>query len=546
MASDHNHRRKPLPPPQGLSLKQSLRLGGTPRLARLGRLLGMDWKKLGALLGREVLIEQVRQIERGGIEKADHPLDVVFLTMMGGHHHNVSVDIVLALALEARGHRIRFVLCDQQLPVCEVKKAGREESWQQSCAKCYGFGKAYLESADFPTLTVSELAGDPSPEVGAWEDIVEASLLKHYRVGVLDPNPEVEQRQQMFQKSAAISAAVGRALIEKSPDRVIMSHGIYATWGPAFRLLQEAGIPVVTYAKGKRKATEKFNWNATSNDWDVSNEWTRVKEVPLASGQEAQLDSYLSSRRDHSADTVRYNFAEEEDISRLRQRLDLTPDKPTYVLFTNVLWDAASAQREIVFENPIDWVLQTIRWFAEHPDRQLVVKVHPAELIIGTEQSFVSIIKGAFPRLPPNVRIIEPREKVNSWSVIHVADLGLVHTSTIGMELPLEGIPCAVVSHTHYRGKGFTIDVERREEYFRLLDTFDPASVDRGRIVELSRRYAFLLFERYQLPFPYLYEIHHTDARAFEALSVEMFFAEGELSSITSSIERKEAFLLPL
>ena len=107
-----------------------------------------------------------------------------------------------------------------------------------------------------------------------------------------------------------------------------------------------------------------------------------------------------------------------------------------------MLWDAASAQREIVFRNPIEWVFETIEWFASHPEKQLIVKIHPAEVVIGTNQPFAEMIRKKIPELPSNVRLIEPDEKVNSWSIYKVTDLGIVHTTTAGMELPLLGIPC--------------------------------------------------------------------------------------------------------
>ena len=47
-----------------------------------------------------------------------------------------------------------------------------------------------------------------------------------------------------------------------------------------------------------------------------------------------------------------------------------------------------------------------------------------------------------------------------------MTDLGIVHTTTSGMEMPLVNVPVVVVSNTHYRGKGFTIDVENKEDYF--------------------------------------------------------------------------------
>jgi hypothetical protein len=257
------------------------------------------------------------------------------------------------------------------------------------------------------------------------------------------------------------------------------------------------------------------------------------------------VEQYLSSRRHHSQDTLVYNFGPEQAASETRKRFGLDPDKTTFTLFTNVLWDAASAQREIAFTNPIEWAVETIRWFAHHPDRQLIVKIHPAEKVIGTRQPFAEILSKEFPVLPANVLLIEPDEKVNSWSILQVTDLGLVHTSTVGMELPLEGVPVACVSRTHYRGKGFTLDVESRAEYFKLLEGWRRGAHDMRAQNELAIRYAHLLFERYQLPWNMIYEPAHTDVRALGYSNADELASDGTIRLVISAIETKAEFLLP-
>jgi hypothetical protein len=536
----------PLKQPEGLHWKYRLRLSLVPVLARLGHYAGLSWPKLGERLGSEVIIAQGRTMSRNGRkEKAEQPLDIIFLTMLGGHRHNTAVDVVLGLALQRRGHRVRYVVCDQCLPACEVKKAGQEANWTHACAKCWGYGRSLFKAYGFEVIPVSRLSTKAVPEAETWSEIIEAALLKHYGVGILEENQAVQQRRAQYATAAGISAAVGRSLVSMKPDRVIMSHGIYCTWGPQRALLNNVKIPVITYSKCKKKHTEKFNWTTGGDWWDVTNEWERVRDVPLDKKQEALIDAYLYSRRNHSKDTLQYNFGDEESLDKTYSRLGLSPDKQTFVLFTNVLWDAASAQREIAFKDPIDWVVQTINWFGQHKDRQLVVKIHPAEVVIGTNQPFAEIIRERIDELPANVRMIEPQEKVNSWSIMRIADLGLVHTSTVGMEMPLEGISCMVVSRTHFRGKGFTVDTANRNEYFQTLENWDSRLVDRNQLKMYAKRYAFLLFERYQMPFKLFHETAHSDVRAVLFKDVKELTSYPTTHLVVERIEKMGDFLLP-
>ena len=529
------------------TLKYKARINLVPNIARVANFFGIPYQRLGETLGREVLLAQARDFVSTEPPKNADPLRVSFLTMIGGHTYNSAVDVVLALTLKNRGHEVEAIVCDKALPLCDSKKAANESEWPRICEKCWSYGNRLMSSYNIPVTRVSEIiASDSSDHRQDWPDEIESSLLKHFGVGVLDENDHrLAERRAMFQKSAAMSETIGAYLVKQARDRVIMSHGIYTTWGPARLVLNSNNVPVVTYSKTKKANAEKFNWSTGGDWWDVSDEWEKVKQKPLTSSQQKLIDDYLESRRSHSKDTLVYNFGAESDRNETFENLGLNKDLRTFTLFTNVLWDAASAQREIAFSNPIDWVIQTIRWFLDKPHLQLIVKVHPAEVVIGTNQPFAQVVREHFPSLPKHIRIIEPHEKVNSWSIIGITDLGIVHTSTVGMELPLEGVPCMVVSKTHFRGKGFTIDIDSKEEYFELLSDWNAEGTDEEKNRIFAERYAYLLFERYQLPFHVFIEPSHTNVVALKHSTIEELANYKTMQLVTRAIEDKDQFLMP-
>ena len=80
------------------------------------------------------------------------------------------------------------------------------------------------------------------------------------------------------------------------------------------------------------------------------------------------------------------------------------------------------------------------------------------------------------------------------------ATLGLVYTSTVGLELAARGVPVVVAADTHYRGRGFTIDTDNPGDYWAAADRLlasPPGTVERKRTSELARRYAALFFFRF-------------------------------------------------
>jgi hypothetical protein len=147
------------------------------------------------------------------------------------------------------------------------------------------------------------------------------------------------------------------------------------------------------------------------------------------------------------------------------------------------------------------WVEHTIRRVGAVDDMTLVVRVHPAEGRWDSRELVLETIRQGFgDRLPANVRLIGPWEPLSSYALLDLADLVCVYTTTVGLEASTQGIPVAVAGETHYRGRGFTHDVERPEQLDVLLADLPPRL--ESDAVERALRYAYTFFYRASLPFP--------------------------------------------
>jgi hypothetical protein len=533
-------------------LLESLKIEIYPIFATVLRRIGWSWKTIGnTKIGKHTLLAQAKELASHigdptpevGVDKGQH---FVFLTMLGGHVYNAGIDICLALCLKARGHKVDIIIDDAFLPISQRVTVGGEHKFLKHAKSDYEFARKYFGGFDLEIRKASDFQEENLPvKLHSKQEILEASMLRHYKVGLLDEKmPLYHEVKTLLMKSIELTSRIGVGIASMQPDAVIMSHGIYSTWGPPFEVLRSYNIPVLTYGRGKKAGTSKFNWNCTADWWDVSEAWKEYSKRDLTPVENKQIDEYLTSRIKQDKDVFQYNFGGLESRENTLIRFNLDANKVTYTLFTNVLWDAASAQREIVFKNPIDWVLETITWFELHPEKQLIVKIHPAEQVIGTNMPFINILRDKLNEVPNNVRIIEPREQVNSWSIYGVTDLGLVHTTTVGMELPLKGIPCVVVSKTHYRERGFTIDVKDKESYFSLLSDFEPDTVNSDRLKELSKKYAYLLFEKYQMPLNLFNERRSADVRSFSFGSLKELYNNPTMVRVVDAIENRHISIL--
>ena len=247
-----------------------------------------------------------------------------------------------------------------------------------------------------------------------------------------------------------------------------------------------------------------FTWNHSSDSWRIEQTWTMEKDTPLTSSEQSELDVYMQSRITHSDDVYQYNRSSIEPSAQLRERLKIPLHKKVAILFTNVLWDAASSDRDILFSSPIDWVTKTIELAQNYSsDLHLVIRIHPAELVIGTQQRFQDVLSKLVPMIPSNVTVLTPDVDINSWTLYDLGDVGLVHTTTAGLEMVMKGKPVIVVSETHYRDKGFTIDPSNIQEYRAIFENLDSLNLS-SQSQALALKYAYLVLLKYQYQFPFI------------------------------------------
>ena len=146
-------------------------------------------------------------------------------------------------------------------------------------------------------------------------------------------------------------------------------------------------------------------------------------------------------------------------------------DRPVVLLATNVLGDSLTLGRQVFSENMADWIEKTLDYFANRSDIQLVIRVHPGEMLTHGP-SMVDVVNQKFPQLPENIHLVGPKEKVNTYDLVEITSLGLVYTTTTGMEMAMNGVPVIVAGITHYKGNGFTFDPQTYPEYFALWIKF--------------------------------------------------------------------------
>jgi hypothetical protein len=287
-------------------------------------------------------------------------------------------------------------------------------------------------------------------------------------------------------------------------DVVLFSHGIYCTWEPVRVFCEIESVRYISYDRAKRLGTCNFNINQAAPDWRFEVGWNNIKSEILTTQQETLVDQCLSDRELQKGDVYRYNtVARLHNTDDLRSRLGINKNDKVITVFTNLIWDAANFAREIAFDSVMHCITETIRYYKNQDNVKILLRVHPAEFKIGTRDSYIDRVLSIFDlKEYKNVIYIPKDLEVNSFSIIDITDVGVVNTSTIGLELAVLGKPCVVISSTHYRSKGFTLDANNIDEYFQMINSYLSGNSLSKDKIDLARRYFYFMMQEYQKDMP--------------------------------------------
>ncbi len=297
-----------------------------------------------------------------------------------------------------------------------------------------------------------------------------------------------------------------------NPDVIITPNGSILEMGVVYQVARYLGVPVVTYEFGEQRDRIWLAQNAevmrqeTDALWETrkgltlnDEQWDRVREL-FSSRQRADLWGNFSRRWQGIP-------SQGGEQARLDLGLDgASPEaRPVILLAANVIGDSLTLGRQVFTDNMTQWLARTVMYFSEHPNTQLVVRIHPGERYT-KGPSVAEVVESTHPDLPDHIHLVGADDPVNTYDLVEIADVGLVYTTTVGMEMAMSGVPVIVAGHTHYRDKGFTIDPDSWDAYYQALaqTLADPQANRLSRHqVDLAWNYAYRFFFEYPFPFPW-------------------------------------------
>jgi hypothetical protein len=296
-------------------------------------------------------------------------------------------------------------------------------------------------------------------------------------------------------------------MMEESPEVVVIPNGSILEMGIVYEVAKYLGIPTITYEFGEQRNRIWLALNKEVMRQETNDLWESLKDRPFPNVELEKVRDLFDSRQ--KADLWK-NFSRQWQVvpsqggDQVRQTLGLD-ERPVVVLAANVIGDSLTLDRQLFSDSMTEWLERTVKFFAERSDLQLVVRIHPGERY-AKGPSVADTVNQALQMIPENIHFIHADDETNTYDLLEIADIGLVYTTTVGLEMAMSGVPVLVVGQTHYRGKGFTFDPDSWENYFARLVYFaqDQKSFRlTPEQIELAWKYAYVFFFEYPAPFPW-------------------------------------------
>jgi hypothetical protein len=418
-------------------------------------------------------------------------------------HYWIEHATLMSLALSSQGHDVTL----GYLPFCEWRfPINRFDLRRQNA-----YAKNVLRKTA-PLINAVSFLSKRAPYVPLSNDIEsfvkEVSIFdSQYTEQIEDIDPHSDIYKLRYRRNRDAAQSLLAWFRADKPDVVIVPNGTIMELGICYRVARSLKIPTITYEFSDQRNRFWIAQNSEIMRQDTNELWKARLDEKISNEQLEKVRALMMSRQKAS---LFENFSRlwqgipTQGAEKTRNNLGLD-ERPIVLLATNVLGDSLTLGRQVFTKSMAEWIERTVQYFVARKDTQLVIRVHPGE-IKSRGVSMVEIIHRLMPELPEHIHLIKPEDKVNTYDLVEITDIGLVYTTTVGMEMAMSGIPAIVVGETHYRNRGFTIDPDSYVNYYKLLGAMleNPGSYRLTKEkIDLAWKYAYHFFFDFPKPFPW-------------------------------------------
>ena len=440
-------------------------------------------------------------------------------------------EITILHALKLRGADFRYVMCDGVFTECDIFWKATNPRHASSCAICmnqterfaqntgipFHWLGQYLNKSDFTSATTwaesLPVEAYTTAQYGNWQigTWVKSSVHSHFRMSELDlADPEVKRVYEQYLYSGLIACiGIDRLLDDYRPDTLLLFNGRMSSTRVALSLAQQKGIRTIAHERGFLKESILLKENGDCLDLrPIKQVWADWGDVPLNKVELDQILLYLRDREQGKNLSWKRFSPTPQPLPLVRQQLKIPEQSTVWVLFTSSDDEIIAAEGlKGVFTTQHEWISRTISYVKSHPDIRLIVRIHPntsGKMATGNNQQQLDALATLSTESADNISFIMPEDDISSYSLMEIANIGLVYQSTVGLEMACKGKVVIVSAGSTISDLPFVITINSSDEYENVLNGYLNVSFDYSStmISRMAYRYAYGIFFRYNIPFP--------------------------------------------
>lgn len=347
-------------------------------------------------------------------------------------------------------------------------------------------------------------------------DIVESATLRYF--GTSDFSQEellLPVLRRYFSASLLSNRGLRNLYHTEKFEHTVSNQGLYVPQANIIAIAQQSNSHVVAWDLAYRQLCINISHDETfvkTFQTEPNEHWENIQWNEVL---EAEIKEYLQGRWSGKFDWLTI-ITENSDTepSEVAKEIGLDPNKPTIGLLTNVIWDAQIAYEGVAFKDQLEWLVNTVEYFKKRPDLQLLIRVHPAEVKcwIESRQHAVDEIEKRCGKLTPNIFVIRPESKINTYKAMFNCNAVLVYGTTAGLEMACMRLPVIVAGQAWIRNKGISVDVTSPEEYIEALNKLPYANKLDDSNWSRAIRYAYHFYLRIMVPIGVLNQMPYENA----------------------------------
>ena len=394
-------------------------------------------------------------------------------------------------AMYLRGYDIHALFCNQELKKCDNATILKDNAFQ--CSLCNYEQKRFAETFDFLNHSLTDMIDKNKREKIRYiaNNIPLSDIFNYKHDGVLIGH-QIEMATIKYMLSSKINLkkneftirefaystmisyeATKKLILQIKPEFVLMSHGVYSTWGGAIEACKKLNVRAVVWGRGYVKGNIIVDFNDSYIFECADEDNTNWENITLNDKEKKKLKEYFINKQNPKKTDDYVNYYSEK--KKAKENIDLTKqrNKIKFALFPNIPWDGTTFSSSKEFPSIKDFMKITLEWFEKHKEHDLIIRAHPAEVADKynvTQERIKEIIDEILPVLPENIIFIEPDSNITSYEVSELCDANLLFASTMGLELAYFGKTIIQTGQSMISNKGFIFEAKTKEEYYDLLN----------------------------------------------------------------------------